>query len=248
MSDTGDTNGLAEPGQRRRPRLTRRRFLIATAVAGTAGAGLVIGFTLNSRQAAPGQTKPFKPNVWLQIDADDTVTITVGRCETGQGVLTGLATLAAEELDVDWSQVRVQQAPANIQYGNQRTTGSSSMSDSFTGMRLAGAQARALLVAAAARQWGVDVSTCRTAHGVVIHMPKLFSWPKRSAGRRSLCGRERTTCNQASTDPLRITGCRQLWTVAELYRAGSTVSPRRAWGAAWEPEPSYHMLSHRPAS
>jgi isoquinoline 1-oxidoreductase beta subunit len=192
MSDTGDTNELAEPdsggsipqgqqvsqmetpespGQRRRPRLTRRRFLIATAVAGTAGAGLVIGFTLNSRQAAPGQTKPFKPNVWLQIDADDTVTITVGRCETGQGVLTGLATLAAEELDVDWSQVRVQQAPANIQYGNQRTTGSSSMSDSFTGMRLAGAQARALLVAAAARQWGVDVSTCRTAHGVVIHVP-----------------------------------------------------------------------------
>ncbi len=156
--------------ERRLPRLSRRQFLVATAVAGAAGTGLVIGVSLHARQTTqPAQTsshaKPFTPNAWLRIGADNRVTVTVARSEMGQGVLTALAMVAADELDADWSRVRAEQAPPGTQYGNQRTTGSASVSESYVKMRQAGAQARALLVAAAAHTWGVDASACRTQNG-----------------------------------------------------------------------------------
>jgi isoquinoline 1-oxidoreductase subunit beta len=77
--------------------------------------------------------------------------------------------LIAEELDADWAKVRVEQAVADRQYGDQKTDGSSSVSDTFSYLRFVGASVRALFVAAAAQTWGVDQSTCRTEKGVVIH-------------------------------------------------------------------------------
>ncbi len=159
--------------------LSRRQFLVLSAVTGgVAGASLLIGFTVFNKQ---GQGKPgttgkklaaaFAPNVWVQIDANNTVTIRLGKSEMGQGVMTALPMLLAEELDADWSTVRVELAPADERYGDQLTDGSSSVNASYSGLRGAGAQARALLVAAAAQTWGVDQSTCRTEKGAVTHIP-----------------------------------------------------------------------------
>jgi isoquinoline 1-oxidoreductase subunit beta len=154
--------------------ISRRRFLIiAVITGGVAGTGLLIGFNVLGRQgkAGKGTQSSFAPNVWVRIDANTTVTIRVALSEMGQGVLTALAMLLAEELDADWATVRVEQALADTQYGDQKTDGSSSISNSFTTMRSAGAKARALLVLAAAQVWGVEQSTCRTEKGIVIHTP-----------------------------------------------------------------------------
>ena len=160
--------------------INRRQFLIGAVIAGgVAGTALVIGFNVFGQHgktgtAAPGSiTRPssFAPDVYVRLNADNTVTIQVARSEVGQGVLTSLAMLLAEELDADWSKVRVEQALADRQFGDQKTDGSSSVSDSFYTMRSAGAKARTLLVLAAAHIWGVDQSTCRTEKGVVFHTP-----------------------------------------------------------------------------
>ena len=85
------------------------------------------------------------PNAWVRIDADNTVTIWVAKSEMGQGVLTALAMLIVEELDADWAKVRVERAVADTQYGDQKTDGSSSVSDTFSNLRFVGASVRALL-------------------------------------------------------------------------------------------------------
>jgi isoquinoline 1-oxidoreductase beta subunit len=160
--------------------INRRQFLIGAVIAGgVAGVGLYIGFNVFGRQSKAGKMAPgshagatsFAPDVWVRLDADGTVTIQVAKSEVGQGVLTSLAMLLAEELDADWSKVKVEQALADRQFGDQKTDGSSSVSDSFYTMRSAGASARALLVLAAAKVWGVHQSTCRTQQGVVLHPP-----------------------------------------------------------------------------
>ena len=160
--------------QTKRLRLSRRQFLIISAVTvGVAGTGLVIGFNVFGKQSKGGKggASSFAPNAWVRIDADNTVTIQVGKSEMGQGVMTALPMLLAEELDADWSKVRVEQPNADVQYGDQLTDGSSSVSDSFSPMRDAGSVARALLIAAAAQTWGVKQSTCRTEKSMVIHIP-----------------------------------------------------------------------------
>jgi isoquinoline 1-oxidoreductase subunit beta len=164
--------------QTKKRTFSRRQFLIISAItAGVAGTGLLIGFNVIGRQSKAGKrsstpvapTKSFSSNAWVRIDADNTVTIWVAKSEMGQGVLTALAMLIAEELDADWAKVRVEQAVADRLYGDQKTDGSSSVSDTFSNLRFVGASVRALFVAAAAQTWGVDQSTCRTEKGVVIH-------------------------------------------------------------------------------
>ena len=94
----------------------------------------------------------------------------------GQGIRTALAMLIADELDVDWSAVRIVQAPADSQYGNQVTGGSVSVRTYYDGMRKAGAVARQMLVDAAAQSWGVEAGACQTEAGHVIHpdgQPKI---------------------------------------------------------------------------
>ncbi|HEX5437972.1 MAG TPA: xanthine dehydrogenase family protein molybdopterin-binding subunit [Gemmatimonadaceae bacterium] len=154
--------------------LSRRDFLKTGA---TIGAGLTIAFYLPSRLTAlafgetPSDAGVFAPNGWVHIGTDGVVTLTVDKSEMGQGVNTALPMLIAEELDVDFDNVRAGATPVNPAGWARRmgTGGSSSVRGSYDMLRKVGATARAMLVAAAAQQWGVDASGCRTEHGAVIH-------------------------------------------------------------------------------
>ncbi len=140
---------------------TRREFLQTGA---TLGASLVIGFHLHLPAPAT-----FKPNAWLEVHPDGTVSIWTGRSEMGQGVRTAMPMIVAEELDVDWQTVRVVQADANPAYGDQMTVGSRSVQSSWEPLRKAGAAAREMLISAAALTWGVPPEACRAERGVVRH-------------------------------------------------------------------------------
>lgn len=117
----------------------------------------------------------FSPNAFLRIGTDGTVTVVSKHLEMGQGIYTGLATLVAEELDADWSRVTVEGAPADAKrYSNlfwkaQGTGGSTAIANSYEQMRRAGATARAMLVAAAAKEWKVPASQITVKNGVVSH-------------------------------------------------------------------------------
>ena len=149
--------------------MERRDFL---QVAGTVGAGLVIGFKIPTRRGVA----PFAPNAWLRIGTDDSVLVIVDRSEMGQGVTTSLPMLLAEELEADWKKVRFEFAPADKAYinqlfGIQGTGGSSSVRAAWKPLRVAGAQARTMLIAAAAQTWRVEPASCRAEAGAVIHAP-----------------------------------------------------------------------------
>jgi isoquinoline 1-oxidoreductase beta subunit len=155
--------------------LSRRGFIKATA---TLGAGLVIGFHFAPRGGfaqAPAAPQNYPPNAFVRIAPDNTVTVISKHTEMGQGIYTGLATMIAEELDADWSQMRVESAPVNpalymhLMLGIQGTGGSMSVPNSWQQYRTVGATARAMLVSAAAQQWGVDASGILVAKGVVSH-------------------------------------------------------------------------------
>ncbi len=114
---------------------------------------------------------------WIGINEDNSVTIFISKAEMGQGVRTALAMIVAEELDVSWSQVHVQQAPLDPVYGNRATLGSFSIVHMWKPLRRAGAQARQRLVDAAASMWSVSAETCETAAGVITHMPSQRTVP-----------------------------------------------------------------------
>lgn len=153
-------------------KVSRRDFLKA----GTAlGGGLLLslslpGFVITSL-AAPASNQPFRPNAFLRITPDGLTTIIVPKSEMGQGVLTALPMLIAEELDADWAAIRVEQAPTAKEYQTtwnlQITGGSTSVRSSWDLFRQAGAAARFLLVAAAAQIWNVAASSCTTQNGIV---------------------------------------------------------------------------------
>jgi isoquinoline 1-oxidoreductase beta subunit len=119
--------------------------------------------------STPQPPAEWVPNIHLKLDANGILTVTAFRSEMGQGIRTALAMLIADELDVDWSNVRIEQAQADSRYGDQMTGGSVSISGSSGVVRRAGAVARQMLVSAAAQTWGVDAAQCKTAHGEVIH-------------------------------------------------------------------------------
>jgi isoquinoline 1-oxidoreductase beta subunit len=157
----------------KRPELHRRDFL---RIAGAAASGLIVGFHL-PRRLPLGLVRAdgaFAPNAFVRISPEDVITVVVNKSEMGQGVHTSLAMLVAEELDCDWSRVRVEPAPVEPEYddpnmGEYRTDGSTSIMSSWTPFRRAGALARALLVAAAAEAWRVDARQLRTGSGRVSH-------------------------------------------------------------------------------
>ena len=118
--------------------------------------------------------KTFAPSAWLKIHDDDTIALYLSKIEMGQGAMTGLATLVAEELDAPLRLFTTQFAPSSPAFlypGSHElgTGGSASMEESWLFLRRMGASARAMLVGAAARQWGVDDATCVTLEGTVIH-------------------------------------------------------------------------------
>ncbi len=156
--------------------LSRREFLKVTAIV---GGGLAIGAYLPAfaqEKRAPGLdvAKSFEPNAWVRITPDNTITIVVDKSEMGQGVMTSMPMLVAEELDADWPQIKTQQAPANevyknLKFGIQATGGSTSVASSWEHLRQMGATAREMLVAAAAQQWGVTPDSCVTDKGMITH-------------------------------------------------------------------------------
>jgi len=156
-------------------KLDRRDFLKLGAIAGS---GLLLGVRVPERSAS-GSAAPFAPNVFLRVDPNGDVTIWLARSDMGQGVRTALPMIVADELDADWSRVRVVQADAHPdKYGRMMTVGSTSVrGGAWMPLRRAGASARAMLVAAAAARWNVPASELTTENGRVMHAAS-----RRSAG------------------------------------------------------------------
>jgi isoquinoline 1-oxidoreductase subunit beta len=159
--------------------LSRRRFL---SVSAAVGGGLLIGFTTGpsigdadaaQRVASP----PFTPNAFIRIGGDGQIILTMPYVEMGQGTYTSIPMLIAEELEVDLKQVRLEHAPpneklyANPLLGVQATGNSNAVRGAWQPLRQAGATARTMLVAAAAKRWNVDPASCRAQSGEVLHVP-----------------------------------------------------------------------------
>ena len=111
----------------------------------------------------------FEPNKWLRIGPDGSVTLITARSEMGQGARTALAMILAEELEADWTKVTIEHATPGTKYPGMRTSGSSSVSDYWRALRVAGAAAREMLLEAAAKRWGVSLSDCRARDSAVLH-------------------------------------------------------------------------------
>jgi isoquinoline 1-oxidoreductase beta subunit len=161
------------------PKKPTRRAFIKSAGSMTAVA-LTIGFQWTGTRRAAAVPAPvgalFAPNAFVRIGADNSITVIAKHLEMGQGAYTGIATVLAEELDADWTQVRVESAPAdakryaNLVFGTmQGTGGSSAMANSWTQLREAGGKARAMLVTAAAKEWNVPGSEVTVEKSVVYH-------------------------------------------------------------------------------
>lgn len=148
---------------------TRRAFLgggatliAAFALDAVPGSKMVRALAASTSSDPAGATL----NGWIAVNADNSIVIAFGGAEMGQGILTGLAQAAAEELRVDWSQIRTQVAPTSLSY---LTGGSFGIRANFRKMRIAGAQARESLLSAAAANWGIPVSECSVTDGVVTN-------------------------------------------------------------------------------
>lgn len=155
--------------------VSRRDFLRSGALA---GGGLVLGFHipgLRPLAALAGQDSSLRIlNAFVRIGADSVVTVIANHSEMGQGAYTSVAMVVADELEADWSKVRVEAAPVDpvynhTQFGIQMTGGSTSTWSEWDRLRKAGASAKAMLVDAAAEKWGVESATCKAENGVVKH-------------------------------------------------------------------------------
>jgi isoquinoline 1-oxidoreductase beta subunit len=151
-------------------RLDRRRFLKVSA-AGLFGSGLVLAMSWDDKtaHATEGNTDTFQPNAWLKIGSDGKTVVYTVESEMGQGPYTLMPMILAEELEVAWSDIRVEHAPLAAVYGFQSTGGSSSIRKGWATLRGAGASAREMLIAAAARQWGVSAADCYALNSQVVH-------------------------------------------------------------------------------
>src|SRR3954469_15923274 len=161
--------------------LTRRELLAKSLLS---GAGLFVAFHVPRKAGAvpePAAKQFPDPNAFVRVAPDDSVTVLLAHSEMGQGIWTGLAMLIAEELDCDWSKIKVEHAPAAPVYahpafGMQMTGGSSSTWSEFERYRSAGAMARAMLVSAAAAKWKTDARKLTTENGFVVSGTKRISY------------------------------------------------------------------------
>jgi len=150
---------------------TRRDFLKITSLT---GGGLVLGFSWFGSEAAPavinnGTAANLSFNSYLSIATDGTITIFSPNPELGQNIMTSFPMIVADELDADWNKVKAVQAPLDKKFDRQSTGGSGAIPHSWKRLRTAGATARYLLIAAAAKKWNVDASECTAANSFVIH-------------------------------------------------------------------------------
>jgi isoquinoline 1-oxidoreductase subunit beta len=157
------------------PRLSRRELL-----RGSAATGLLLAFHLPQRADSKAQSSrepDFAPNAFIRIEPDGRTVLVMPQVEMGQGVYTSIALILAEELDADYTRVVLEHAPAsdklygNPAFGLQATGNSNSIRAFWIPLRRAGATARAMLIAAAARRWRVEPQTCTAARGEVVHAP-----------------------------------------------------------------------------
>jgi len=151
--------------------LDRREFLKSSAAT---GAVLLIGFHLDTRAGTDPAAEQEKPAVnpfdtWVRITPDNHVTLILAKSEMGQGVITSLPMILAEELCVDWKRVGIEQAATNPKTYDLGTGGSGSVAGSWLPLRRAGAAAREMLITAAAAQWNVNRDTCVAQDGGILH-------------------------------------------------------------------------------
>src|SRR4051812_16810254 len=155
--------------------MTSRRAFLKTA--GVTGGGLMLGAYLGplGDVATLSAATAFEPNVWVKITPDNKARIMLSMLELGQGVMTAMPMLLAEELDLNWNDVTTEWAPADPKYGNpnfggaQLTAGSNSVRGMWKILRESGATARMMLMTAAAQTWSVPENTVSTDKGEVIH-------------------------------------------------------------------------------
>jgi isoquinoline 1-oxidoreductase subunit beta len=148
-------------------RLNRRNFLRTAAAA---AGGLFVGFQLPESSRLSGRTGALKLNAFVHVGTDDLVTLYIHKAEMGQGTVTSLSMLLAEELECDWKKIRTEFPGVNREYGpNQGVVGSASIRSSWEPLRRAGASAREMLIQAAAQQWGVEKSACRAENSSVVN-------------------------------------------------------------------------------
>ncbi|ROZ75366.1 xanthine dehydrogenase family protein molybdopterin-binding subunit [Ramlibacter sp. WS9] len=164
----GDAGDDAPTGE-----MPRRTFLKVATASGFALGAFPLAVVAQGTAPAAGLKATEQPSAFVRIERDGTVIVTINRLDFGQGVQTGLPMILAEELDADWSKVRSEHGNANPAYvdpafGLHLTGGSNSIKNSYTQYRELGARTRAMLVSAAATQWGVDAATLRTENGSVI--------------------------------------------------------------------------------
>lgn len=158
-------------------KVSRKEFIKS---ASFAGSGLMLGFLLPGvtgfAQTAKEACEFFQPNAFLKIDTKGWITVFVARQEMGQGVNTSLPMIVAEELDADWKKVKVEIAPfGSLPGGAHDTGGSQSVLTDFTSLRKAGAVAKAMLIAAAAKAWGIQPDQCAADNGTVVHTGTMKS-------------------------------------------------------------------------
>lgn len=148
-------------------RLSRRSFLQVTTLS---GGGMLLGVYIQPKASAQAPPQPpFDARAFIRITPDGAITLVSRNPEIGQGIKTMLPMLIAEELEVDWSTIKVEQADFDVKYGLQSTGGSRAASNNWIPMRQAGAAGRQMLIAAAAKTWNVPESECYAANGRVYH-------------------------------------------------------------------------------
>jgi isoquinoline 1-oxidoreductase beta subunit len=185
--------------------LSRRGFLHATSAA---AGGLMVGFHVPGLAQQAAEAPP-ELNAWVQILPDETTVIRIARSEMGQGTLTGLAQLVAEELECDWRKVKTEyptpgeNLARNRAWGSMSTGGSRGVRESHDYVRKGGALARALLIQAAANRWNVAVVECSTQAGWVLHAGKKLSYGQLAAEAAQL----------ASPDDIQLKAAKD-WTLA----------------------------------
>src|SRR5580700_3055602 len=161
-------NLIENVSRRTGPHVSRRGFLQVALASGAFV--LSVRFVPPPLFAAEGEAAPaFDPSLWMSIAADGTVTIVAHRSEMGCGSRTALPLVVADELDADWSKVKIDQATGDPKYGDQDTDGSHSVRSSFDLMRQVGATGRVMLISAAAAQWNVSPKECTAESHFVVH-------------------------------------------------------------------------------
>jgi isoquinoline 1-oxidoreductase beta subunit len=204
--------------------LDRRSFIrVAASTTGALAIGVV--WTRELARAAGRAAPDAALSAFVEVGADGRVTIIAKNPEIGTGMRTALPMLVAEELDVDWSSVRIVQADYAAKYGDQFTGGSTGIWDNWTPLRQAGAAARWMLIAAAAKRWNTDAASCSTERGAVVHS---------ASGRRLAYGdlaAEASTIPAPTTIPLRdASQFRLIGTRVSVADAREIVTGRAQYG------------------